>query len=283
MSASPSEASRLSDILAPGRGAVVTGAASGIGLAVAKRLATLGMHVCLADLDETALDTAHEEVRAAAQAGRVMSMAMDVADPDAMAALRDRALDTFGNVALVMNNAVARHTGGCLDEPDNWRRTLDVGLFGVINGCQAFAPAMIAAGAPAMIVNVGSKQGITNPPGRPHYNVTKAAVKAYTELLQHELRGGEGAAVSAHLLIPGMTTTGGRDHRPGAWWPDQVVDFMLDALGRGDFYILCPDGEVTPEMDAKRILWAARDITENRPPLTRWHPDFKAAFDAFEP
>ncbi|HCS69610.1 MAG TPA: short-chain dehydrogenase [Rhodospirillaceae bacterium] len=282
MPASPSAEAQLSEILSPERGAVVTGAASGIGLAAAKRFAALGMHVCLADLDETALDTAHEEVRAAAQAGRVMSMAVDVADPGAMAALRDRVQDTFGGVALLMNNAVARHSGGCLDEPDNWRKTLDVGLFGVINGCQAFAPDMIAAGAPAMIVNVGSKQGITNPPGRPHYNVAKAAVKAYTELLQHELRSG-GGAVTTHLLIPGMTTTGGRDHRPGAWWPDQVVDFMLEALERGDFYILCPDGEVTPEMDAKRILWAARDITENRPPLTRWHPSFKAAFDAFEP
>ena len=282
MPASPSAEAQLSEILSPERGAVVTGAASGIGLAAAKRFAALGMHVCLADLDETALDTAHEEVRAAAQAGRVMSMAVDVADPGAMAALRDRVQDTFGGVALLMNNAVARHSGGCLDEPDNWRKTLDVGLFGVINGCQAFAPDMIAAGAPAMIVNVGSKQGITNPPGRPHYNVAKAAVKAYTELLQHELRSG-GGAVTTHLLIPGMTTTGGCDHRPGAWWPDQVVDFMLEALERGDFYILCPDGEVTPEMDAKRILWAARDITENRPPLTRWHPSFKAAFDAFEP
>ncbi|MEQ9554389.1 MAG: SDR family NAD(P)-dependent oxidoreductase [Rhodospirillales bacterium] len=275
----------LSDILAPQRGAVVTGAASGIGLAAAKRLAAMGMHVCLADLDEDALDTAHEEVRAAAQSGRVMSMAVDVADPAALEMMRDQVLDTFGNVALLMNNAVARHAGGCLDEPDNWRRTLDVGLFGVINGCQAFAPAMIAAGKPAMIVNVGSKQGITNPPGRPHYNVAKAAVKAYTELLQHELRSGNGSggAVTAHLLVPGMTTTGDREHKPGAWWPDQVVDHMLEALERGDFYIVCPDGEVTPEMDAKRILWAARDITENRPPLTRWHPDFKAAFDAFEP
>lgn len=282
MPASPSAEAQLSEILSPERGAVVTGAASGIGLAAAKRFAALGMHVCLADVDEDALDAAHEEVRAAAQAGRVMSMAVDVADPGAMAALRDRVQDTFGGVALLMNNAVARHSGGCLDEPDNWRKTLDVGLFGVINGCQAFAPDMIAAGAPAMIVNVGSKQGITNPPGRPHYNVAKAAVKAYTELLQHELRSG-GGAVTTHLLIPGMTTTGGRDHRSGAWWPDQVVDFMLEALERGDFYILCPDGEVTPEMDAKRILWAARDITENRPPLTRWHPSFKAAFDAFEP
>lgn len=273
----------LESVTAPGRGAVVTGAASGIGLAAAKRFAALGMDVCLADLDEAALDVAHEDVRAAAQSGRVMSVAVDVADATAMTALKDRVLGAFGNVALLMNNAIARHTGGCLDELDNWRKTIDVGLFGVINGCQAFAPAMIAAGEPAMIVNVGSKQGITNPPGRPHYNVAKAAVKAYTELLQHELRDTKGAAISAHLLVPGMTTTGNREHQPGAWWPDQVVDVMLDALGRGDFYIICPDGEVTPEMDAKRIIWAARDITENRPPLTRWHPDFKTAFEDFEP
>lgn len=274
--------SALDPVLTPGRGAVITGAASGIGLAAAKRFAAKGMHVCLVDVDQQALDQAHEDVRAAAQGGRVMSAAADVANQDDMSALQDRVMDTFGDIAFVMNNAICRLSGGCLDEHDNWRRTMDVGLFGVINGCQAFAPDMIAQGTPAMIVNVGSKQGITNPPGRPHYNVAKAAVKSYTELLQHELRNTDGHDVSAHLLVPGMTTTGDREHRPGAWWPDQVVDYMLDALDRGDFYIICPDGEVTAEMDEKRIVWAARDITENRPPLTRWHPDYKAAFDAFE-
>lgn len=275
--------STLDPVLAPGRGAVITGAASGIGLAAAKRFAAKGMHVCLVDVDQQALDQAHEDVRAAAQGGRVLSAAADVADLDDMTALKDRVMDTFGNIAFVMNNAVCRLSGGCLDKHDNWRRTMDVGLFGVINGCQAFAPDMITQGTPAMIVNVGSKQGITNPPGRPHYNVAKAAVKSYTELLQHELRNTDGCAVTAHLLVPGMTTTGDREHRQGAWWPDQVVDYMLNALDRGDFYIICPDGEVTAEMDQKRILWGARDITENRPPLTRWHPNFKDAFDAFDP
>ena len=63
--------------------------------------------------------------------------------------------------------------------------------------------------------------------------------------------------------------------------PDQVVDFMMTALERGDFYILCPDNDVTEVMDAKRIQWAADDIIKNRPALSRWHPDFKQAFDAF--
>jgi hypothetical protein len=131
------------------------------------------------------------------------------------------------------------------------------------------------------VVNTGSKQGITNPPGNSAYNVTKAAVKAYTEALQHELRNHAGAQVSAHLLIPGWTTTGGREHKPGAWLPDQVIDVLVDALNRGDFYILCPDDEVTPAMDRDRILWAAGDVTENRPPLSRWHGDYDDAFTHF--
>ena len=278
---SASEA-QLNAVLTAGRGAVVTGAASGIGLAAAQHFAARGMDVCLTDVDAEALDVAHQEVRNSSQGGRVLSVQADVADMAAMTQLRDQIIDAFDDVSLVMNNAVCRLSGGCLDEHANWQRTINVGLFGVINGCQAFAPAMIASRKPGMIINVGSKQGITNPPGRPHYNVAKAAVKSYSELLQHELRNIEGCAVTAHLLIPGMTTTGDREHRPGAWWPDQVVDFMLDGLRRGDFYILCPDGEVTPEMDAKRIRWAAGDITEKRPPLTRWHPDYKEAFDAFE-
>ena len=78
-----------------------------------------------------------------------------------------------------------------------------------------------------------------------------------------------------------MTTTGAREHRPGAWWPSQVIDGMVAALQAGDFYILCPDGEVTPEMDENRMRWAAGDVYANRPALSRWHPDHKAAFEAF--
>jgi hypothetical protein len=88
--------------------------------------------------------------------------------------------------------------------------------------------------------------------------------------------------VTAHLLVPGWTTTGKNEHRHGAWLPEQVVDFMLNAIDGGSFYIICPDDEVSEEEDKRRILWGAGDITEDRPALSRWHPDWKAAFESFE-
>eukprot|EP01035_Chromulina_nebulosa_P043853 gene43853-59406_t len=107
----------------------------------------------------------------------------------------------------------------------------------------------LRAGRPGLIINTGSKQGITTPPGDPAYNVSKAGVKAFTEALQHELRNTEGCRVTAHLLIPGFVFTGltaqGRTEKPaGAWTPAQTVEFMLQRLAAGDFYILCPDNDV---------------------------------------
>ena len=271
-------------VFAAGRVAVVTGAALGIGRAACRRFAGLGMKLCMIDIDDEALDEARAEVIAETDLrdADVLAVAANVARLEDLIALQQAVQAELGPVALLMNNAVTRLKAKTWEEPDTWRHALDVNLFGVINGVQAFLPSMLADGAPAMVVNVGSKQGITNPPSNPPYNVAKAAVKAYTELLQHELRNTPGAQVTAHLLIPGMTTTGQREHRPGAWMPDQVVDVMMAALERGDFYILCPDGEVTPEMDRKRILWAAGDIVENRPALSRWEESFKARFEGWE-
>ncbi len=185
-----------------------------------------------------------------------------------------------------MNNAGVGRGGGAFDHLDGWRRVLGINLWGVVHGVQAFAQAMIDQKTPAAIVNTGSKQGITNPPGDAAYNVSKAGIKTLTEHLAHQLRNIDGCQVSAHLLIPGFTFTGitqggGAPKPPAAWTGEQVADEMLAAMGRGDFYILCPDNDVTRAMDEKRIQWMADDLIKNRPALSRWDPAFKDEFAAW--
>jgi len=272
----------LHPAIQPGRTAVITGGASGIGLAAAQKFASLGLNVVIADFNQEALEAARGELGNA----QVEAVHIDVSRADDLVALRDRALEAFGDVAILMNNAGVGGGGGAIENPEGWRRVLETNLFGVLNGVQAFAPGMIAAGKPAAIVNTGSKQGITTPPGDTAYNVSKAGIKALTEGLQHTLRNTPGCQVTAHLLVPGFTFTGltrrrGTEKPPGAWTPEQVVAFMLDGMGAGDFYLICPDNEVTREIDNARMTWAMQDITQNRPPLSRWHPDYQAAFAEF--
>ena len=271
--------------MAPGRVAVVTGAANGIGLASIKRYALFGMKVCLADVDGDALAVASKDVAEITEGGidDVMTVTTDVGRREDILALKDAVYDRFGEVAVLMNNAATRARAGALENVEAWEEALSVNLWGVINGTQAFVPAMIAQNSPCVVVNSSSKQGITLPPGSTSYTVSKAGVKAYTELLQHELRNTEGCQVTAHLLVPGWTTRGGFEFQPGQWSPGQVVDVMLPAIERGDFYIICPDDDVTPEMDSKRILWSAGDVAYNRPPLSRWHGDYDEAFKNFDP
>ena len=277
----------LHPALAPGRVAVITGAASGIGLAAAKRLAALGMKICLADIEAGALDHAAAEVAKMARSGAdVIAAPTDVSKFEDVLRLKERAYSVFGEVALLMNNAAVGGGRGLFDERGRWEKIIGVNLWGVINGVQAFAPAMREQGTDCAIVNTGSKQGITCPPGDTAYNVSKAGVKVTTEALAHELRNFEGCKITAHLLIPGFTftglTRGDAQAKPAAaWTAEQVVDFMLDAMTAGDFYILCPDNDVKREVDALRIRWAAGDIADNRPALSRWHPDFKDAFASY--
>jgi NAD(P)-dependent dehydrogenase (short-subunit alcohol dehydrogenase family) len=275
-------------VLTPGSVAVVTGGAGGIGLAAATRFARLGMKVCIADVGADRLRESARSLEAVAPGGAadVMATAADVSSRDDLGRLQSAVVERFGGVDVLMNNAGIQPGSALFGDPEAWRRILDVNLLGVIHGTQVFGPGMIERGRPGLIINTGSKQGITTPPGDPAYNVAKAGVKAFTEALAHELRNIPGANISAHLLIPGFVFTGltakGRTEKPeAAWTPEQTVDFMLDRLEAGDFYILCPDNDVPRALDERRITWAADDIVRNRPALSRWHPDYADAFAAF--
>lgn len=274
--------------MSPDNVAVITGGAGGIGFAAAKRFARLGMKVCVADSGKDRLATAEAELVSISPGGatRVMAMAVDVSRADEVSKLEDAVHERFGGTDLLMNNAGIQPGSSLFGKPDNWERILAVNLWGVINGSRIFGPRMIERGRPGLIINTGSKQGITTPPGDPAYNVAKAGVKAFTEALEHELRNTKGSRISAHLFIPGFVFTGltakGRTEKPAAaWTPEQTVDFMIERVGSGDFYILCPDNDVPRRLDERRILWAAEDIVENRPALSRWHPDYAEAFAKF--
>jgi NAD(P)-dependent dehydrogenase (short-subunit alcohol dehydrogenase family) len=268
--------------------AVITGGASGIGLAAAMRFAGLGMKVCIADIGAGRLAEAATKLSSVAKRGdaEIMTAEVDVSRFDQVAALAAAVEKRFGGTDILMNNAGIGPDSNSFGPLENWQRILAVNLWGIIHGTQAFAPHMIERGRAGLIINTGSKQGITTPPGNPAYNVSKAGVKALTEALQHELRNTDGCRISAHLLIPGHVFTGltarGRTEKPpGAWTPEQTVDFMIARLAAGDFYILCPDNDVPRSLDERRILWAAGDIVENRPALSRWHPDYSDAFAAW--
>ena len=266
--------------------AVITGGASGIGLAAALAFARAGLKVCIADVDQARLAEAATKLSSVTPATHVMTFAVDVSKAESVTELERAVRERFGGTDILMNNAGIQPGSTLFGEPDNWQRIIGVNMWGIINGSRIFAPGMIARGRRGLIINTGSKQGITTPPGDPAYNVSKAGVKAFTEALQHELRNTKDCRITAHLLIPGFVFTGltakGRTEKPaGAWTAEQTVDFMLARLEAGDFYILCPDNDVPRELDEKRMLWAAGDIVENRPPLSRWHPDYADAFAKF--
>ena len=269
----------------PNAVAVITGGASGIGLATAQRLAVMGLRLVIVDVREGLLEPAAEQLRQMG-APEVMASSTDVSDREALVELEALVAERFGGTNILMNNAGIQPGSKMLDGSENWLHILGVNLGGIVYGTQIFVPRMLEQARPGLVINTGSKQGITTPPGDPAYNVSKSAVKAFTEALAHELRNTEGHQLTAHLLIPGFVftdlTRGNRTEKPaGAWTTEQTAEFLFQSLERGDFYILCPDNDVSRELDEKRMAWAIGDIIENRPPLSRWHPDYVEAFKLY--
>ncbi len=272
----------MSELFASHTVAVITGAASGIGAAAARRFADRGMKLVLFDQDAAKLGTFASSLK-----GDVLAQAGDVSKMEDVEHLREAAYSAFGRVDILMNNAgIAGQSDEAWRGLDAWRRVIDVNLWGVINNIHAFTPAMLAQGGGCAVIITGSKQGITNPPGHPAYAVSKSGVKTLAEQLAYALRQEADGRVTAHLLVPGWTFTGmrrnaGGEKPEGAWTAEQVVDLMVARVIVGDFYIICPDNAVSAEVDAARIRWSAEDLAQNRPALSRWHPDWTERFEAF--
>jgi len=268
-----------------GRVAVITGAASGIGRAAALELARHGLKVVLADIDAENLDTLGREIAAEAGEQNVLAIPTDVSSLEQVQRLKDKAYETFGEVAVLINNAGISPLGTALTGLDNWKKVIDVNLWGVIYMQQTFGPIMVHQENPSVIINTGSKRGITNPPGDAAYNASKAALKSLTEGLAWELRE-QHSKVTAHLFMPGHTytgmTQGDTSEKPaGAWTAEQTVQYLLERVRLGDFYIIAPDNETPSHLDKLRMQWAMEDVTEGRPALSRWHSDFKREYEEF--
>jgi NAD(P)-dependent dehydrogenase (short-subunit alcohol dehydrogenase family) len=237
----------------------------------------------------------------------VLAEVVDVANAEALQLLADQVFEACKACHIVMNNAGISLGGGALFDIQQVQRTINVNTYGPIHGCLAFVPRMKASGEPGIIINTGSKQGITMPPGNLTYNMSKAALKCYTEGLEHELmldrRSGAGK-LRAALLVPGWVNTSillkaerakaiekGEKYDPsatffheekphaGAWMPSQVIDFLQQELDQGRFYVICPDNDVDRKTDNLRMAWSMSDITEDRPPLSRWHPEYNDKFN----
>lgn len=265
---------------------MISGGASGIGLAAAKYYLAQRMKVAIGDRSESSLQSASQ---ALADKGESYVGLLDVSDQTSVSLFRKSVFEKFGsaNLTVLMANAgVGSPTK--VSTSEGWERILSTNFYGVVNVCQAFLPDLKKHGQEALVINTGSKQGITTPPGTgPAYNISKAAVKVFTESLAHELREDKASKVDVKLLIPGWVYTGltgaaaGKPKPDGAWTPEQTVEFMVERIKAGSFYILCPDNETTRETDLARMEWNVNDVIQDRPALLLWHEDYSAQFNDF--
>ncbi|OTA65306.1 NAD(P)-binding protein [Hypoxylon sp. EC38] len=279
----------MSAIFKKANTAVITGGASGIGLALAQKCVGYGMKVLVADWDAKGLDAAKESLGKDASTLRV-----DVSKVEDWNEIKSRVVKEFGGQInlLALNAGVGLRTSfdGAEADPAAFRKVFDVNFFGVVNGITTLLPLIKEKAAAASssetyeaaIVITGSKQGITNPPGSPAYNASKAAVKSLAEQLSFDLRAQKNIGV--HLLVPGWTWTAlagaapGREKPDAPWTPAQVADYLEKKMGEGQFWVLCPDNDVNEETDRKRMLWSADDAVKGRPPLSRWRDEYKDEF-----
>ena len=251
-----------------GKVSVITGAASGIGLALAERSAREGMKVVLADVEPDALEQAVASI--GALGAEALGVVTDVSDERSVETLADRSFDAFGAVHLLCNNAGVATGGVSWEAPrSDWEWVFGVNVHGVLNGIRAFVPRMLAQ-REGHIVNTASMAGLTSMPLSSVYCTSKHAVVAISECLFHELATVGGGVVGCTVLCPeGVNTAINRSARnrpdslargPGKPMgedavvagldktvedgvpPSAMADRVFEAVAEGRFYALPPEG-----------------------------------------
>ena len=238
-----------------GKFAVVTGAGSGIGRALARRCAREGMSVAVVDLHEGRLNTLRAELESAGAA--VLTRSLDVADAAAMMDFAEQCREQFGNPDLLFNNAGILRIGETWSHSaEDWQKMLTINVMGVVNGVNAFLPAMLEEGKAAHIVNTGSIGSLVSAPGMAQYTAAKMAVRGITECLAHDLAASE-ASIDVSLLCPGPVLTSISDDllglepgdnevsptehlmagQPDFITPDDCADCVFEAISKRRFWI----------------------------------------------
>lgn len=239
-----------------GKVAVVTGAGSGIGRALAERFSAEGMRLALADIEAEPLEAVADALRAAGT--EVETAVLDVRDRQALAALADRCASRFGGAHVLCNNAGVASGGPVWEvSPEEWDWVVGVNLLGVINGIHAFVPEMVAAGEEGHVVNTASIAGLTCPAMMSPYNVTKHAVVALSETLRADLIA-SASKIGVSVLCPGWVQT--RIHesdrnKPGG--PDEAPE-NPDHANLRELVASMIAGGIEPAVVADQVLAAIR-------------------------
>jgi NAD(P)-dependent dehydrogenase (short-subunit alcohol dehydrogenase family) len=244
-----------------GKVAVVTGAASGIGRALAERCAKEGMHVVLADIEPAALDRAATELSAGG--AEVLAVTTDVAKAGDVEALAQQTLEAFGAVHLLCNNAgVGAGTTVWESTPADWEWVLGVNLWGVIHGVRAFVPIMLAQGDECHVVNTASIAGLIAGPGLGVYKVTKHAVVTLSETLHYDLAM-RGAKIGVSVLCPEWVNTRIMEsarNRPNALQNDPAAEQVTpEMLAVWQYMVSAVQSGISPAEVADQVFTAIRE------------------------
>lgn len=244
-----------------GRVAIVTGAASGIGLGIATQLAAVGVRVVMADINGAAVAEAASSIRE--QGGESDAIELDVTDPDAVEAAGQHAVERFGGLHIAVNNAGVVNGGKSWELPlAEWRRVVDVNLWGVIHGVRAFVPRIIESGSDGHVVNIASMAAVHPQANLGPYTVAKHGVLGLSDVLRAELsalQADNGVSIGVSVVFPGRIRTG--MNPIGTVEPSAVAANVIDAIRRQRPYVFTDDHSTDQvETRLRAILSARSDV-----------------------